>query len=167
MKNLKEILIRDLKGNTPLHIIASSAAGDRQQDQIEILLQHDAYRNEMNEEGKTPLMLAAEHNHVGVATKLLTAAGKNALLILSPTYIPSYVNTPALHTGQTALHFAATHPASLMLVKVLCQYGADVRLPDNLGYTALQYAQENSNEAVVQFLENATLERAEGKSSDE
>jgi hypothetical protein len=60
--------------------------------------------------------------------------------------------------GRTPLHSAADRNSHTKVVEMLLDHGADINAKDNLGNTALFYAQQSEKQRVVQFLE-ARLKR--------
>ena len=89
-----------------------------------LLLERGADPNFANEYGATPLHRAAEQSNAEMA-KLLLEGGAN-------------VNAPA-NDGTTPLH-RAVNPGNTELSKLLVEAGADVNAVDTWGYTPLHEA---------------------------
>lgn len=151
----------DVAGNTPLHLVVS---GDGDLINARTLLERRAVLNVKNTLGKTPLMLAAERNNLGVVCEIL----KNPDGIETKKLV-SFINTATDDTGKTALHFAVQHDYQAPLVALLCRNGADLTLQDKAGQTAEQYARECKNMYVADYLQNYVSECgvAETKTTEE
>jgi N-acyl-D-amino-acid deacylase len=101
---------------------------------VRLLLEHGADANAANRAGATPLLWAAGDFN---KTQLLLVRGAN-------------VNARA-SSGRTPLMVAASCPASVRVVKLLLEKGADARYGHN-GYTVLMAAAEGGDAAVVRLL---------------
>lgn len=108
LKKGADILKKDDEGNTALHF----AAGQGHDKIVSLLLQHEKGQiliNEANQDGVTPLMLAAQKGCKKCCTILL----KN----------DAYTNRSTIQ-GHTAVHFALFGQHA-EIIKILAEYGAD------------------------------------------
>lgn len=102
-----------------------------------LLIEKGADVNIMDNNGWTPLMLAAMHNNYELTHLLLKNGAK--------------VNTD----GLTAFMVATNYSSDLKTMELLLEYGANVNSVDNYGQTALMYAVKNlCNFDVVIYLLN-------------
>ncbi|HYV08674.1 MAG TPA: ankyrin repeat domain-containing protein [Thermoplasmata archaeon] len=128
--------------------------------------------NDANEEGFTPLGLAAFFGHVD-AVKVLLEAGADVNLKPPSRFQNTAVDAAVAgdHTdvvrvllaagadpnvrseaSYTTLHKAAVH-GNLDIVRMLVDRGADVKATRDGGHTPLEDAREKGHEAIVEFLE--------------
>ena len=122
--------------------------------------------------GRTALSLAARHGHEAIASLLLehgaeveaiNNAGETALheatfgdhlTVIEVLVVQGHANVDAQDSsGHTPLMMAADLGRD-WAVRLLVQKGADVKLKDELGRTALDLAMRRRNKAVVQYLES-------------
>ncbi|CAN0150269.1 unnamed protein product, partial [Ectocarpus fasciculatus] len=138
---------------------------------VSLLLKHGADPNiDANGDGMTPLVLAANGGHVGVAVALLSDArvdigqrcgvgGHSALdlaAIGGHTDIisaiverqPDVLNSASNETGFSALHHAAKHNA-VRSIDVLVSAGADLENRDGEGCTPLRVAASCDSKAAL------------------
>ena len=120
-------------GSTLLHDAALKGHVPR----VELLLRKGADVNALNGSGGTPLHDAALGGHVEVAA-LLLARGAS-------------INAQEVESGNTALANAASW-GRLNLVNLLLDKGADAKLKNRAGKTALMLALENGHEETVERL---------------
>ncbi len=126
------------EGATPLFYAAVGGHAEI----VDLLLRHGANPNTglntgLNDEA-TPLLRAAGNDYPAVV-KLLLDYGAN------PNATDFY--------GETALMEAAGG-GDLHSVQALCQHGADRSLRDKNGWTALDWARRNKNQAIVAYLQS-------------
>ncbi len=137
------------KGNTTLHcLILSNAAQtaiiQRLRDAplrhrplteslIDVLLQHQPPLEEVNQDGQTPLMLAAFGEEHLLVTKLISHGA-------------SIQRTD--QSGATGLHFAALKAKGPEMITMLIKGGALVDANDSRWRTPLHYASRNETDAV-------------------
>jgi len=115
-----------------------TAASSGNLARVELLLQQGAMVDQVNAQGRSALMLAAQENDVRVLELLIQfGAGLNQVD----------------KQGRTALMIAASegHPES---TRFLLEQGADANQMDNDGATAADLAQENDYREVVSILES-------------
>jgi ankyrin repeat protein len=93
--------------------------------------------NIRNEDGLTPLHLAARYNQYDVATALLE---KGAI-----------VNARSIH-GYTPLHMAANYIANPQVAEILIAKGANVNARDEDGNSPLHFAIIRNSELLVELL---------------
>ncbi|AAR83361.1 CNPV015 ankyrin repeat protein [Canarypox virus] len=141
----------DINNMTPLHHIVRFA---KSTELIEILLDHGANINAVNNFGETPLhVLNGARDHI--ATTLITrganvyAVDYNGNTLLHKAVINSnamLVNLIKLgvdvnhrnNSGKTPLHYAVKYPLKKS-VSILLKHGADVNIMDNNWDTPLSY----------------------------
>ncbi|KAL8903534.1 MAG: hypothetical protein Q9207_003868 [Kuettlingeria erythrocarpa] len=123
------------KGDTTLHILSSVKVGQfpLTESLIELLLQHRPLLEEVNELGRTPLMLAARQSEHLLATKLISSGA-------------SIHRTDEWEA--TALHYAALGAKGPEVITLLVVEGALVGAKDFDGRTPLHYALDNETDAV-------------------
>ena len=120
-------------------MLAAMNSSDRSGPLIDQLIRAKAKINKKNEQGKTPLMVAAYHSNHATVKKLLSAKAN--------------VNLSDKH-GQTALSLAAHH-GSTRVVKILLSAKANVKAKDMQGKTALYWAVQFGDESCVSVLRAA------------
>jgi len=142
-------------------IMYAALGGDP--EAVSLLLRHHADVNAAAQNGWTALMIASVKGHVEVAETLLRhGADPNKADVYSWTPLMRAVNegerqivkllleqgearvNQAGENGITALHLAALK-ASADLVELLLAHGADPRIEDYSGRTALEFAKKNNN----------------------
>lgn len=138
---------RGADGCAALHLAADEHT-------VSTLLRKGAYKDVLDNKGRTPLMKAAERGHKPVVEALL-AAGAN-------------FNIRSKEDGFSALHHAA-RKGDKEIVFALLRSGADVGVVDNNGDTALMWAAELGHQPVVETLldagADASIGNAEGYSA--
>ncbi|MFN7095826.1 MAG: ankyrin repeat domain-containing protein, partial [Burkholderiales bacterium] len=123
---------KDDEGLTPLHIAAQS----EQNEMVMFLLNQGANIEAKTNEGSTPLHLAVSNEAI-VDTLLKAGAKINA----------------QTNYGENALHLAA-YKGYLASCKLLIQYNINLNLKASRDFTALHYAIEGNQIAVVEYLMN-------------
>ncbi|EAY17848.1 hypothetical protein TVAG_010720 [Trichomonas vaginalis G3] len=106
--------------STNLH----SAANSNNYVCAEILISHGVNVNSKNNDGSSPLIIAAKHGYVEIV-KLLLSHG-------------AFINETD-NEGKTALYLALRHN-SIDIVKLLISHGADVNIKNNIGLSPLMTA---------------------------
>ncbi len=144
-------------GLTPLHYAAANARNSM----VETLLSSGAKPNVQTVTGVTPLHLAAHKGYETVAKTLLEAGAPVNSRTEGP-FVSPLVKGP-IPGGQTPLHAAAASGYTTM-VKLLLSKGAEVNHVDSQGRTALSYAVQNRNEAMVEALLQAKADPDAGTS---
>jgi len=115
-------------------------------DSVAPLVQAGADVNATNPFGKTPLMTAAQYDQLDAIKRLLKAGADVNAASLQPEDIPDNLPSGQLncnpynitHGSRTALMYAAAN-ASLSVIRTLLKAGADPKLADSKGNTALDY----------------------------
>lgn len=151
----------------------AQAAHDGKIDVVRSALQSGTNVNIADENGRTPLMLAAFNGHTEVVRLLIDAGakvpvrdavGRTALMYASTG--PSAdtvklliesgakVNAADSHERWTALMWAAAE-GQRDVVRVLLEKGADPNLKDDDGDTAASFARRNNHTEVVALLRKA------------
>jgi ankyrin repeat protein len=140
---------------------------------VNLMLQYEAVTEVKTVSmGRTALSLAARHGHEAIASLLLehgaeveaiNNAGETALheatfgdhlTVIEVLVVQGHANVDAQDSsGHTPL-MMATDLGRDWAVRLLVQKGADVKLKDELGRTALDLAMRRRNKAVVQYLES-------------
>ncbi|MDO5609650.1 MAG: ankyrin repeat domain-containing protein [Pseudomonadota bacterium] len=120
----------DKYGFTPLH----GGAGEHHFDMARLLIKHDADVNAKNDQGITPLHLAAHPEIVDI----LLANGANL--------------EARSAIGRTPLHVATEHPESNDVMASLLRHGADVNAIDTYGLTPLDFAYEREDQDKADLL---------------
>lgn len=135
---------KDLTGRTPLRCAVNECG---LVSTVQLLLDRGPTMvNTPCAEGRTPLIMAAEHDLVGIARLLLKRGAK-----------VDATNS----ANRTALHIAASKEGSGEMVKLLLANGANANLPDAHGYTALgaaAAAHRGSTMALLKWEGNADLD---------
>eukprot|EP00731_Ephydatia_muelleri_P002690 Em0001g2690a len=128
--------LKDVKGNTPLHIAAENGCDKI----VSLLISRGASVNLPDEAGYTALSWAAKQGHSSTATLLL----KNG----------ADIENTDKEDGYTALHIAAIGGHSAM-VKILLAHRADLYTKDKYGRTAQENAKLHNRTEVQDLLESA------------
>ncbi|TYQ23469.1 ankyrin repeat domain-containing protein [Pseudanabaena sp. UWO310] len=159
----EELLDAAIAGNTDL-VIAALAKGAN-------INTRDARRNTKN---KTPLMLAALHNHAELVSILLRDGADPTLndligeipFLLSGGYNADSLFEYGYQTGRTALMFALQE-GHAAIVDLLLEKTSDLNQRDGLGLTALMIASEKGHLEIVKRLvaENADVNVVAKKNS--
>nr|CAD7429653.1 unnamed protein product [Timema monikensis] len=179
-----EVDFRDMGGRSALHLAAVQKNGE---DIIEILLKHgadihlvdevlqwtglryaDKGINSKDKQGKTPLFIASEHNHLEVV-KYLTEKGADVEICSRDGYSPLYIallkgNTNVIQflkdvatvdkgskNGWTLMHTASTN-GHLNVIEHLLKISANINACNKYGQTPLHIAAKKNNVKVLQFL---------------
>ena len=166
IKDLREagasINARDNKGQTALTYAALGYPG--RFDIISFLVSAGLRVDDENDEGQTPLMLAAQRPHSGAVSQLLKAGGNSSVnkkdklgrtalmhAVSLAGYIPQVPEAVSAlleagadvngadESGQTVLMFA-TRGSPPQVINKLLQDGARINAQDKQGLTALMYA---------------------------
>lgn len=124
---------RTRAGKTPLHY----ALTYRNDDAIDLLLNHGAEINASDQTGLTPLHVAAIHDRLDGCNRLLA---RGADLLARDDF------------GDTPLHLAALHGKTRMVERFISA-GADAQARNNAGATALELAKKYRRQDVVDLLE--------------
>ena len=135
----------NVKGHTALHL----AAGVANIELVKVLLRKGAAINTAGEDGFTPLHIAVLSDSYAVAELLLRRGA----------------DVDARYNGSTALHIAADK-GFVDVARLLLRYGAAFDgHADSTGFTALDYAVENDNDAMVEALleEAASLTKTQAR----
>ncbi|PSN58496.1 hypothetical protein C0J52_00816 [Blattella germanica] len=119
--------------NTPLH----HAVAVENLENIEILIENDAYPEVCDLEGSTPLLYAVKHGLEGSVKKLL--------------YYKVDINVQCPETLSTPIHYAAMSNHS-NIVCLLSKSGADLNKRNNLGHTPLHIVANMGHEAAMIML---------------
>ncbi|XP_069074036.1 ankyrin repeat domain-containing protein 35 isoform X3 [Pleurodeles waltl] len=138
----------DFHSRTALHCAASSGCVSSVLllcDQDEISL--DA----VEDDGRTPLMIAAQRNHPTICSLLLE---RGALVNIIDK------------EKKTAL-ILASEKGNIQAAETILAHGADVTAADNLGLNALHYANISRDEALKKLLQASLDKRKRGNESDD
>ena len=123
----------DAEGDTPLHL----AAAHDDTAFVGTLLRRGADVGAKNNEGWRPLHVAVKHDRVAVAEALLKAGA-------NPNVRDGKRKSPLMLARR-----------SLSMTRILLAHGADLKVVDNLGYTALHRAAEMDEADVIEALVEA------------
>jgi len=138
-------------GDTPLHYAARN--GDK--NLVELLLVNKAAVNVRNNQGCTPLLLAAEFNSSVEVVKLLLKAGADMdARDKIEAYEASATDGKPLKNSlnyATPLIYASMR-GNADIVKLLLEAGADKNATDHWGHTALTMAEDNHHTNVANLL---------------
>lgn len=156
---------------------------DREDDEKEIILylikKYSLDPNTRNEVGRTPLFycltpqnlvksleLVKQLIKIGASWEVMDEAGNTPLIYYwiatDIGYLPELLlnKLPAQHyrrqnnEGKTALHYAVITRSSFNDIRHLLDHGADWRIKDNSGRTALDYARELKRFDICELMEN-------------
>lgn len=132
----------DRAGNTVLHRVVSKERheGNEVDQRVAALLQHLSDVDVTNNQGETPLHLAADHCPASVLVALLSAGASIEA---------------ADHEGRTPLHRAAGRGWGADAVAALIEAGAAASRQDGRGRTALHFASAAGNLDTVRLLLSA------------
>ena len=100
--------------------------------------------NVNNRNGVTPLLAAADKNHLAIVLHLIANGANVNAKDSERLFAPC---------GVTALHLSSDK-GYLELVKLLLENGADVNAKDDDGVTPLDYAKKNNQIEVIEILSN-------------
>ncbi len=113
-------------------------------EKVKDLLTNGAEVDVRDENGMTPLLLAAKKGNSEIVS-LLLAHGAD-------------VNAQDYYLAWTPLILASAL-GHKKVVKILLEYGADIDIKDQNGMTALKYAAKNGYKEIVELLKNARIKR--------
>ena len=137
LKNQHEIEDILIKYGSPMHRLHNAVARNEIERVKELLLSHKV--NELDEDGNTPLYIAAEYGHLEIAKLLLENL--------------AYVNAKN-EDGNSCL-FSAIAYSHRDIVKLLIEHGADVNAQNKFGNSCLyQAAKHNCQDIVKLLIEN-------------
>lgn len=125
-----DVNLRDRKGNTALHYATVSKA------MTDLLIAAGADPNLTNDDGETPLHMAAYGSDIGVIESLLLNGA-------DPNAVDSDGNTP--------LHLAVGWE-DVYSVKQLLAFGANVAVTNRYGRSPVNLAEMNRNETILTLL---------------
>jgi ankyrin repeat protein len=110
-------------------------------EQLELLISKGADVNLKNQEGWTPLHIAAKEGHVDIA----------ALLIKNRAEVNERINSRDDPSGLTPLHIAA-YSNHVDVVELLIGAGAQINVHGTYGHTPLEYAAGRGDKDIVELL---------------
>ncbi|KAF3921062.1 Ankyrin-3 [Arthrobotrys entomopaga] len=142
-EDTRDINKKEFDGKTPLHHpcrLGNEAV-------MKLLIENGSDISNFDDYGRSPLRFAVDGGKLG-AVKLLLEKGVD-------------VNSPVDWHGGTALHWA-TRMGYTPIVQLLIEYGADPTLRCYDGRTALDYAKQVGNNAIIAILSRYKLPADEG-----
>lgn len=144
----------DSKGQTVLHTANILPYASKKEDCeiMQILLDNGGRIDIADNEGKTPLHIAATQGRVEL-TKLLAAHKVDNEL--------TNVDLQNEKTGDTALHYAIKY-GQIKAVKVLLAFDADINISNNGGVTPLSLASEGTYPEIKDLLLSYNVENTAG-----
>lgn len=165
---------RDNEGKAPIHYAAEGGFTTF----IFELLNKMADVNTPDKEGKYPVHYAAEKGHLDALTFILIArnhkshwlnkqyqtalhvAAINGHIALIPDLVKLYGVDSQDGNGWTALHHAAANGHFRVVASLVSEHKADmfIQTRSNPSYTALELANNNSHNIVVNFLKTACVD---------
>lgn len=182
-KEVKDLIVmeadmhsNDLHADEALPEIHKAVLDDNPTKLSELLLQNNSSVNQVTDDGKIPLHLAAYHGHTEIVEILIKNGAdvnkkdydkpdefKPGLLnfivyLFSPT--PPYIAKKFVADGRTALHIAA-YQGHTKIVEILIKNGAFINASDDDGITPLHLASLNGHTEIVEMLlkHNADAEK--------
>ena len=160
---IKEIIRRgadiNLGDETPLFFALKNI------ENVKILLANKADINHKNFFGKSVLFYAVQFNDKPLCELLLKNGAnanesyidENAKMNMINLGMTQVEDTCGLeHTNRSVFMHAAAH-ATLEILQLLVDSGADINATDDAGFNALDYAMKEQNEKTIKFLENLGL----------
>lgn len=170
LDNGMNINSRDVNGNTPLHIAATTG----RLSMIDLLLKRGADVTLENGQGNTPLALAISANHIKAIQHLLKAQRTTSQPEHLPPFHRAAVDNDTLLTkrmmkqgtavdtlddeGRTALQ-VVSRKGMLDMVKFLIANGADVHHVDDQGRDVLYHATFGGDKAIIKLIKQEIEER--------
>lgn len=142
---------------------------DREDDEKEIILylikKYSLDPNTRNEAGRTPLfynvITCSELIELGASYEITDKEGNIPFIYWFATLgsspldeLPQQYYQRQNNDGKTALHYAVITRSSFNDIRHLLDYGADWRIKDNSGRTALDYARELKRFDICELMEN-------------
>lgn len=128
------------------------------------LIENKADVNYENFFGKTPLFYAVENDNLQVAKILLdngALVNKDLISIneldFVGAHLPYYMKTCSFIHGNKNVFMHASSYASENMLKLLISYGAKYDVVDDLGFNALDFALNDNNEKVIEYLKSLGL----------
>ncbi|KAG0628855.1 hypothetical protein M758_1G057200 [Ceratodon purpureus] len=160
----------DYEGRTPLHL----AAGKGHLESVALLVERGAEVNIKDNDGASPLLNALKGGHDAIAKLLsnngarpdmkdagneLCKAAANGDMNFVERLVKAGVDpNEADYSQRTPLHIVAAD-GTARDVEFLVHEGADVLIKDRHGYTPLDEARDNDNEATLKVLEAEVARR--------
>ena len=168
IKHGSDIEAKNFEEKTPLYLAVKSGNVEA----VKKLLEHKANIEALDQYQRTPLLCSAEAGHIEI-TKILLVAGANPLAKddIDMTALHMSANdgnaeicdllikmAPSLldaldNIKMSALHYAAGG-GYIEVVKVLLQHGATIDLKNDDGETPLDWALEENQQEVVDYLKD-------------
>ena len=139
---LKDKNPRNIKGLTPLHIIAQKASQKGNLEICKFILGCVEDKNPKDCRGRTPLHFAAKEGHLSVCKLIMKMiSDKN----------------PSCEEGKTPLHLAAVE-GHLDICQLLLRNTKNTHPKDKLGWTPLHFASQSGHLIVCQTILNKSKE---------
>ena len=140
---------QDSVGNTLLHYAAIFGRVDI----VKLFLQKkDTFKDEQSKNGYTPLNLAVSHIHPDHSNEKQQI--EIAKLLIDA--FPHWMDINGEREGYYPLHNAIVKN-SLNMVKLLVEKGANLEVKNSKGQTPLQFAEQQNNDTIKEFLQEQPL----------
>ncbi|MHB9146846.1 MAG: ankyrin repeat domain-containing protein, partial [Candidatus Amoebophilus sp.] len=156
-----KVSARDNRGNTPLHIACDKAnrEGEDYEQVINLLLEQGAILFIENNDRKTPIDLADGKHYTILKSKekdmlnKLRGLAQDYKSLLGLLDVINYSNNVCVqvHQGETLLHLAI-QTNNIGIIKIVLQLGADIKMRNNSGDTALDLAVWGGNQEIINLL---------------
>ncbi len=164
------------EATAPNYSLAHLAAWENADKALAVLLKHPQAQPDVSSQlGETPLMIAALKGHAGIARQLLAAgaypnktgwaplhyAASSGNIELMQILLEAHAYIDAESPNKTTPLMMAARSKSILAVKFLLDAGADVTLKNELGFTAIDFADKSEAKDIADGLRDRAKKMAE------